>query len=114
GSDLHAKWVPPYRQTIKEIRDMQQSGATPDERILDLIWYQGENGVSRAAQEHVSREFFSREQEFLRDITQQIIRNPSSETLNAILEQWEELKHTGAANWLPRLLIHRAFAAANP
>ena len=110
----YASWISKYRETVNRVQTVQTSDQPPDDDLLRQIWFEKDNGIADAGQGCISRKYFDENKDFLRELTSQLIRTPDSKTFSEIADQFERQKESGAISWIPRLLIHRAFAAANP
>ncbi len=114
NTDLYANWVPHYRSTTRQVDEARASGEPPHDDLLELLWYRNENGISGAGRGQMSRTDFDNSKEFLRDQTEELIRTPHFETFQRISKDFQALKAAGSISRVPRLVIRRAFVAANP
>ena len=110
----YADWIPRYREIVSRVENVRTSNQPADDELLSRIWLEKNNGIADAGRGCMSRKYFDENKDFLRELTSQLIHTPNSKTFSEIIEQFERQKESDTITWVPRLLIHRAFAAVNP
>ena len=108
-----AQWIEDYGKATAKVAAARSAGRVDDE-VLELFWSRRSNGIANAGQGQLSRQDFERSKEALRQLSLAIIQDPSVDRIPLVIEQLQSLKDQGQIGKIPRLLMRRAFAAANP
>ncbi|MCU0071280.1 hypothetical protein N8H71_06750 [Pseudomonas koreensis] len=105
-------WRPHYANTISTIRQALLSGQVAD--VVDLIWSEGDNGVSNAAQGVLGLPVIHALRAQFEALTHDIAMDGSPESFYRVVTMMEEWRDEKMIPKLPMLLIARAFAAIHP
>lgn len=114
SEESRPEWLPNYRQRLAEAEAIRQGRAELDEAALIWLWRDGANGVCKVSPGFLPREVFERNKPFLRELTVQIMQEPSAGCYQRVLQQWAQAKAAGQFSRIYNAVIHRVFAAFAP
>ena len=113
-TERYAEWSTRYARIVGAVKDCREAGVLPNDELVERVWLERSNGIANAGPGSMSREVFETNKDLLRTFTSEVIQSPDSVTLAKIHGEFENLKLEGTIKAIPKLLIYRAFAAANP
>lgn len=108
------EWSKKYESIVEAVANCRNAGSIPDDELVDRIWLQQSNGIANAGQGSMSNKVFQEIKTSLYRFTRDLIQSPDQATFTRILSEFGKLKESGLIKGVPKLLTHRAFAAANP
>jgi hypothetical protein len=111
-STVMTDWLPRYKVSVDTIRASIDSGDL--QPAFELIWRKRDNSVSNAGQGVIGYEVADKHRDFLIEVIQEIDQDGSPQKFDEIVRRFEALKIANEVDFIPRLLIARAFASIHP
>lgn len=104
-------WLPRYADITNLAAEIRAGQRPLDEDAMRRLWIQTDNGVSSLRQGVVSRDRFAANYEWLRGVTQDIAKSPTSPICQRVLTEWLQ---DGRFTQKLSSAVHRVFAAFAP
>jgi hypothetical protein len=109
---FRAGWLPRYRETIETISQGLAAGRPED--LLYIVWKSPENSISRAGHGLLAHKIIDAMRDEFIQVTRDIYMDGSPANFELIVERFEGWSAAGQINFVPYLLIARAFAGIHP
>lgn len=112
--DKNNVWIQNWYRDYVALTNEIKTNQTIDDRLLEKIWYEREQGVSSLRQGILSRNEFETNKEKLRELTLRIKQSPNEVTYDFVISEITSLKEQKLISRVYWALINRVFAAINP
>ncbi|WP_157673741.1 McrB family protein [Endozoicomonas ascidiicola] len=115
NKDSNDAWFQKYRATCERAQHLHASGEVLDDD-LRLLWHsrEKEHPIASVRSNGLSGSEVEKNRSLLKELTLDILRDPSPAKYDTVCRQWESWKEQGLFAAVYRAQINRFFAAANP
>ncbi|GAB6263392.1 McrB family protein [Photobacterium sp. R1] len=103
-------WYKGYQDTCQLAKQIKE-GKVISEGDVHKLWYEKANGIASVGQGFMFKRELSNNISYLQKLTEEIIKDPSKETYQNILNNWRIDGEFDRVLWS---VIHRLFGAASP
>jgi hypothetical protein len=105
-------WLPHFRDSLSKVRDAIRRDA--HDELFELVWKGRENGIANAGRGMIADATADRLRSILVDVIRDIAQDGSPKNFDAIVARFKQLRANDHIDFVPHLLIARAFAAIHP
>ncbi|MGF1760079.1 AAA family ATPase [Photobacterium sagamiensis] len=103
-------WYRSYVEACERAKIIRQTGVIEDDDV-PLLWLRKSNGIASVGQGFMYKSEFETNSEFLKQLSLEIIQNPTKAVYHSVVERWKIDGEFKRNLWA---VINRLFAVANP
>jgi 5-methylcytosine-specific restriction enzyme B len=107
-------WLLPYQETVRLAGNLRTNPEQLDDRSLEVLWRQTDNGVTSVGPGALPKEEFANSKPFLIDLTREILQRPTGATLSSVESKWRTAVSDKSLGKMRQAVIRRVFAAVAP